>query len=313
MTSDEKANQDGSDLEKMAFAFNGWGRARMEGKITADSGWYAEGQAGFQSKADSAGTWERWLKVGKDNFAIRVLTPDSPDGFKKGQDVYIVGANGAPGRYEGKQMVKDRGVSIHMTLSEMMNLVTCVLYKPDGSNNAMGVRPRVEIKAGPATVVGSVEYYSVTPQDNDAKGSTTGYGLAANVEMPVSSLTLGASVGYGVKGGKDSSDKDKDDEITLSTFGYLKVKAGAGTVGLAGGLTNFVYDKAKDEKTLLDAYVSYVQNNVAGVNGLNLELGAGYSATDNKPDGGSDTTNTGMGGRVRIQYNMGANQVFPAK
>jgi len=330
MTKDENGTSEGDDdVEETSFGHGGFAKMRIEAKVSSDSGWYAEAQSGVEVQADAVGTWERWLKVGNESFAIRVLMADIGDSFAKGQDTYIVEAPGAPGRYEGDS-ITDKGFSLHLSPGENIETNTTVAYTPDGDNNVFGIRPRVGITAGAISIQGAFEYHVANPQDNDALGSSFTYGGAANVEMGMDPITVGVAGGYSVSGGKvaevvdvldadgiptgetveTGEEVDMDDTKTMSTFAYLKFGTGAGTLGVGGGYTALSYKDCKDESSMIEGYVSFEKGDLMGVSGLKFALAGSYAAADIKPDGGTDTTNTGVGGRIRFNYDMPAQTII---
>jgi hypothetical protein len=306
-SSEEKAAADGSDVEMTSFSQGGRVEAAITGKTEMDSGMYAAGKGVFSIGDDGGfGSGDMYFELGSAGWYMRAGRPEAEGLFGKGADIYIVGAPGAPGRYEANYSRGRDNIGAIMAFmpSDALKVEVDVMYGSSGGNNIMGARPLVVFGSGGLTVKAGVDYYMETPQDNDAKGETTKLGFGGNAEFGMGAITLGASAAMGTVGGKDATDADLDDEQTLSVFGYAKMGVGAGTMGVGGGMTTLSYDKAKDEKDMIEFYVSF--DTPLPVDGAAIKFGASYATATMKPDGGDETSNNAFGGRVRLWYDFGS-------
>jgi len=265
-----------------------WVKATAE--KTLDTGTVVAIGGGFELKPGSFDKGDRWIKVTSGATTWQIFTPDAPDCFGKGQDVYLPDAGVGP--YEAKGWVKDRGFSMKYA-AETMTFVATVRYQ---GGNEMGIRPHVQLKAGPATIKLAGEYYMKKGEDTDAKEVTNSFGGGVHVETSAGIATIGGAGTYSSEGGTTADDKDKSTQTTMSGTVYAKVNVGPGTVGAGAMYTQWKDDDSKAEKTSLGTYVSYEMGNFIA-QGLKLKLGAGMAMGGEDLDG-SDKT----GGKVVLAY-----------
>jgi len=303
----EKSTAAGSDTDMTTFTQGGRVRLTVSGKTEADSGLYASLQGQLMANDDGTmSTDDAFIELGNASWYMRAGRVEGESLFAKGQDIYIVGAPLAPGRYEANNSRgrTNLGAVLAVMPSDALTVEVDTVYGNSGDNNILGARPLIKFSTSGLTVKGGVDYYMESPQDNNAKGETTKLGFGGNAEYGMGAITLGASAAMVTVGGKDSADKDLDDESTLSLFGYATMSMGAGTLGVGGGMTSLSYDKAKTEKSMIEAYVSF--DAPLPVDGAALKLGASYaSATVEKQGGGLlDQDTSAFGGRVRLWYEI---------
>jgi len=224
--------------------------------------------------------------------------------IKKGPDFYV-----PQGPLYATEMIAEKGVSFEYA-GEGMKFITTLNWEnfekevtvADATAkvgmNRIGLHPYVEMGMGAATIKAAVEYLTEFQQNTDADGPTTSnFGGGVGVYTTLGAMEIGLSGGYLVKGGKDVAGKDIDATNQMSTYAYLKMAAGAGTIGVAGGYDMESIDNVDDDYTGYQMNVSYEQGNVI-VPGLSLAVGGGYAFNEDHKK--VETTKTG--GKVRLRY-----------
>lgn len=303
-STEEKTVAGGSDTDMTEFSQGGRVKVTFSEKTEMDSGMYAGVEGSIEINDDgSFGTGDNYFQLGSAGWVLKAGRVEGEGLFGKGQDIYIVGAPGAPGRYEAnKSRGRDNiGALVAFMPSDALKVEVDVMYSNSGDNNIMGARPLVKFSASGLTVKAGVDYYMETPKDSDAKGEVTKLGFGGNAEYGMGAITLGASAAMLKDGGKDADDNDLDEAQTLSVFGYAKMAMGAGTLGVGGGMTQLKYDKADTEKSMVEAYVSF--DAPLPVDGAAIKFGASYATAKlEKQVGALDQDNSAFGGRVRLWY-----------
>jgi hypothetical protein len=266
-----------------------------------ESGMYAyvKGQAMLNDDA-SVGVDDALFEIGTATWFLKAGRFEGEGLFSKGQDIYIVGAPGAPGRYEANA-ARGRGdvaFALGFVPNSNMKVEVDVVY--DGSN-VLGARPLVKFSTDTFTVKAGVDYLRQTATDSDNDDATTTVGFGVDASMNVSSLSIGASGAYRTVGG-EAAGVDLDDAKTLSGFGWLKMPVGGGTFGVGAGMTMLSYKDADDESSMLEAYVSY--DHALPVDGAAIKVGASYAKAKIEPAGGGDTENSAFGARLRLWYEI---------
>ncbi len=226
-------------------------------------------------------------------LTVSMLNAERPGTFKKGMDLYIPEAAGDPGRYQN-DYVEEQGVCFQYA-GEGMEFATTLNVHGD---NRIGVRPYVEMAAGPATIRGAVEYASEFPEDTDADGPTANsYGGGASVVADLGTIEVSVSAAYGIEGGTDDAGDDIDETAIMSAYAYATMAVGAGEIGVMGGYNMETVDNVDDDAIGVQGHVSYEQGDII-VPGLKLTVSAGFgSATDH-----SDVDSTVAGGKLRLRY-----------
>jgi len=306
-SSQEASVAGGKSTDLTTFSQGGRVEAAMTGKTEMDSGLYAAGKGVFSIGDDGGfGSGDMYIELGNAGWYMRAGRPEGEGLFAKGQDIYIAGAPGAPGRYEAnKARGRDNiGGLFAFMPSDALKVEVDVMYANSGDNNVMGARPLVKFSASGLTVKAGVDYYMETPKNSDAKGEVSKLGFGGNAEYGMGAITLGASAAMVTEGGKDATDKDLDDAQTLSLFGYAKMAMGAGTLGVGGGMTTLDYDKSKDKSSMIETYVSF--DAPLPIDGAAIKFGASYASAKVEPDGGITQDNSAFGGRVRLWYDFGS-------
>lgn len=254
-------------------------------------------------------------------LTVTMLKADRPSFMSKGPDFYVP----QDPLYNG-EWVAEKGVSFEYDNGEGMKFVntlnwenfdkavtkTAMLIDDETKEeigtveaavttynmNRIGVHPYVEMGMGAATVKAGIEYVSEFQQNTDADGPTTSnFGGGVGVYATLGAIDVGVSGGYAVKGGKDAAGKDIDATNQMSMYAYMKMAAGAGTFGVAGGYDMESIDNVDDDYTGYQFNVSYEQGDVI-VPGLSLAVGGGYAFNESHKK--VETTKTG--GKVRLRY-----------
>jgi hypothetical protein len=323
-TTEESSVAGGSDTEETVFEQGGRVKVTFEEKTEAESGLYAALKGSFEIKDDgSAAGSDAYFELGSAGWLMKVGRVEGEGLYGKGADIYIVGAPGAPGRYEvNKSRGRgDIGGLFAFMPSDALKAEVDMMYSSNDDNNIMGARPLVKFSASGLTVKAGVDYYMESPKNADAKGEVTKLGFGGNAEFAMDPITLGASVGMLTDGGKDAvpvvddlgiptgevGEVDKDEEKTLSVFGYAKMSMGVGTLGVGGGMTTFEYDKASTEKSMMEFYGSF--DAPLPVDGAAIKLGVSYATAKLEKQGVDadgvpieDQENSAFGGRLRLWY-----------
>lgn len=273
------------------------GRVQFKGTATKelDNGATVEAAGVLHLERESAEVDKSQIKYMNGPLTVTMIKANRPGTFKKGMDLYIPEAAGDPGRYQN-DWVSERGVCFEYD-GEGMKFAVTVNVHP-GDENRLGVRPYVEMMAGPATIRAAVEYVSEFPEDTDADGPSAGnYGAGASVVAEMGAIEASASAAYGVKTGKDAAGEDEKEETMMSVYGYATMSMGPGKIGVMGGYNMMSVEDVDDDATGMQAHVSYEQSDVI-VPGLKLTATVGYAAAEDA----AKVESTKTGGKVRLRY-----------
>jgi hypothetical protein len=298
----ENGAADGADLDETFFLQGGRVCFSADGKKEAESGMYAyvKGQAMLNDDA-SVGVDDALFEIGTATWFLKAGRFEGEGLFSKGQDIYIIGAPGAPGRYEANA-ARGRGdvaFALGFVPNSNMKIEVDVLYD---AANSVGARPLVKFSSDTFTIRAGADFVRTTPTDNDADQETTTVGFGGDAQFNVSSLNLGASAAFRTVGGKDATGADLDDAKTLSTFGWLKMSVGGGSFGAGAGYTKLSYKDSDDEKSMMEAYLVY--DRALPVEGAAAKFAVSYAKAKIEPASGSDTENSAFGARLRLWYEI---------
>jgi hypothetical protein len=317
-------SDDGSD-NSLSWSNNGRTHIAFTGRVEGDGGWFgaAKGDA-MIDVGGSTGVDDAYVEFGTESFSIQIGRYEAKSAFGKGQDTFIVGAPGAPGRYEGKDF-RGRldGTNLIALNAGNFQLVAVIgsdsvsytvpettLTANDGSEyvivsnesfgtNLYAVRPGVTVSSDAFTLNVTAEFGTYMPQNTDNNDyALNKMGGAANVEFGVGGSTLGASVAYRMITGTNMDNTDMADDSTFSTFLYYTMPVGDNSLGLGGGYTMESVDVTDGDSTLFETFIGY--NQQLPVEGLWLKYAASFAGASF--DVGDDTT--GFGARVRVNYDF---------
>jgi hypothetical protein len=235
----ENGAADGGDLDETFYLQGGRVCIRADGKKEMESGLYAyvKGEAMLNDDA-SVGVDDARFEIGSPTWYFKAGRFEGEGFFAKGNDVYIIGAPGAPARYEAKAARGRTDVAFALGFLPSSNLLIEVDVLYDAANS-IGARPLVKFSTDTFTVKGGADFVRTTPTDKDADEEATTIGFGGEVDFKVAGLELGVSGAMKTDSGKDALGVDLDDEKTLSTFGYVKVPVGSPRLGLARALRSF--------------------------------------------------------------------------
>jgi len=287
------ADVDGA--ESTAIEIGDGGNVKLSGKASKelDNGATVEISGSAEIKNDGISNSDPRVKYMNGPLTVTMLKASRPGVFGKGLDKNIVEAAGDPGRYEG-DWVSERGISFEYAGEGMKFAATLNVH----GANKIGVRPYVEMNAGPATIKGAVEYLAGFPTDTDADGpKTSDFGGGLGVELGLGSITLGASGTYGMKAGKDAAGEDILTTTKISSYTFVKMAVGAGTIGVASGYNYQEVENADNAAIGYQANLGYEQGNII-VPGLTLELGVGYGVAVDAAE--LDSSKAGV--KVKLKY-----------
>lgn len=294
----ENGAADGADLDETFYLQGGRVCFRGEGKKEMESGLYAyvKGEAMLNDDA-SVGVDDARFELGSATWYFKAGRFEGESFFSKGNDVYIIGAPGAPSRYEAKAARGRGDIAFALGLLPSSNLLIEVDVLYDAANS-IGARPLVKFSSDTFTVRGGADFVRTTPTDKDADAENTTIGFGADASFKVAGLELGVSGAMKTDSGKDALGADLDDAKTLSTFGWAKVPVGTGNFGVGGGFTKLTYDKSDDESSMIEAYAVY--DYPLPVDGAAAKFAVSYAKASIKPAAGGDTDNTAFGARLRL-------------
>lgn len=293
----ENGATDGSDLEETEFSQGGRIEFFADHRTTLDSGFFVGLKSVFDVNDDgSFGTGNNYFEVGNAGWSAQVGRIEAESLFGKGMDVYIVGAPGAPSRYQGaNSRGRDNfGGRLNFSASDALKIEVGAMYGNSGDNNVIGARPLVKFSAGGLTAKAGVDYYLETPKDADADGDLTKLGFAGTAEYALGAVTVGASAAM------ENEDDEVDEAATLSLFGYANMAMGAGKIGVGGGMTTLEYDKSNDESSMIETFICF--DTPLPVAGAAIKIAGSYATAKVEPEAGSDQENSAFGGRIRLWY-----------
>jgi len=268
------------------------GRVQLKGNVSKDldNGATAALEGVINIERDSVGADAARVKYMNGPLTVTMIKASREAFMKKGPDFYVPQGP----LYSGEELVSEKGISFEYA-GEAMKFVGTVNY--EGSNK-IGLHPFIEMNLGAATLKAAADFVSVFQQNTDADGPTeSNFGGGVGLYASLGAIDVGVSGGYAVLGGKDAAGKDKDATNQMSTYAYMKMGVGAGTIGVAGGYNLESVDNVDNDLTGYQFNVSYEQGDVI-VPGLKLAVGAGYS---NKEDHSKVETKM-TGGKVRLRY-----------
>jgi len=310
--------------------FTSWGNdgrthIKFSGRIEGDNGWFGYGEGDAMIAASgTTGVDNAFVEFGTESFSFLIGRWEATGLFGKGQDTFITGAPGAPGRYEGNyargrfpinnMALKfgafelgvivgglDAGTIYGVTTDPDTGVTTPGVITLSAAINAYGARPVYVLSTDAMTLKVGGEFLTLMPQDTDASdASINKFGGAANLELSLGG-TLGFSVAYGATTGQDDAGKDLLDASTLSTFAYYTMPVGEGnSLGFGGGFTAFSVDKLTDD-TMMEGFISF--NQQLPVEGLWIKYALSYAgATFDAKEGADPDDTSSFGGRVRFNY-----------
>jgi hypothetical protein len=317
-------SDDGSD-NSLSWSNNGRTHIAFTGRVEGDGGWF--GAAKGDAMIDVGGTTgvdDAYVEFGTESFSIQIGRYEAKSAFGKGQDTFIVGAPGAPGRYEGKdfrgrldgtnlialnagnfQLVAVIGsdsvdyVADSYSITDTAGTAHDLVVTSSFGTNVYAVRPGFTMSSDAFTLNVTAEFGTYMPQNTDNNDyALNKMGAAANAEFGVGGSTLGASIAYRMITGTEMDNTDMADDSTLSTFLYYTMPVGDNSLGLAGGYTMESVDVTDGDSTMFETYISY--NQQLPVEGLWLKYAASFASASF--DVGDDTT--GFGARVRVNYDF---------
>jgi hypothetical protein len=301
MTTDEA--KVGDDTKKTIVDNAARAGLDISSSMTSDTGLEASAKATIAFKKGDIYADDTWVQLKKDTMAVKIGRFEATGLGDKGQDFGLLKPNGFPGWVDTNKARGRKDVGVMLTMDgETMDIELNGVVGGSGDNNFYGARPVIKFSGESFSAKAGAEYYLEKPQDNDAKGSTTNYGAGGNAEFNLGSITIGATAGYTVAGGKTAADKDKDKVKNLMIFGYMKMAVGEnGTLGLGGG---YAKEKVEDDdaNSGMAGYVSYKIKPFLGMNDLRIEFGVSYGRADIEA---TDTTNSIIGVRTRLRYDWG--------
>jgi hypothetical protein len=310
-STEEKSTATGSDTDLTNFAQGGRIEVNFGGKTENEDGMFVAGYADIDLNDDgSIDTDDMYVQIGAPAWSVKVGRFEGEGLMSLGEDVYIAEAPGGPDRYEGNySRGRDYvGLALNFNAGDALMIEVDMMYDESGDNNVLGGRPLVMFSTEAFTLKAGADYYMESPKNNDAKGETTKMGFSADASFAMGNMTIGAAGAMGTVGGKDvdaatGNEVDKDDEKTLTVWGYLTMGVGEGTLGVGGGMTMLEYDKADTEKSHLQAFVSYAQP--LPVEGATVKLAGSYAGAElEKQTGLEDQSNSAFGVRLRLCYDI---------
>lgn len=310
-----------------SWANNGRTHLKISGRVEGDNGWFAYGEGDAMiAVTGTTGVDNAYLQFGTEGFSTLVGRYEAPGAFNKGQDTYIAGAPGAPGRYQG-DYARGRfpinniafkfsgGWELGLIIGGLEDSVYGVFTDADGNLvtgvidipfpiNAYGIRPVWNYSGDTMAAKAAVEYITYMPQNTDGNDyQSNRYGASGVIEGKFGGSVLGLSLAYGAGNGKDEDGDDFLDQSTLSTFLYWTMAVGeANSFGLGGGYTAFSVDKFTDD-TMFETFVSF--NQQLPVEGLKIKYAASYAGAsfDRKNLADPDDTSA-FGVRVRLNFDF---------
>jgi len=268
------------------------GRVQLKGNVSKelDNGATAALEGVINIERDSVGADAARVKYINGPLTVTMIKAARPSFMDKGNDFYIP----QDPLYNGEGETSEKGVSFEYA-GEGMKFATTVNY--EGSNKIC-VHPYIEMGMGAATIKAAADYHTEFPTDTDADGPTvSNFGGGVGVSTTMGAISLGASAGYLVKGGKDDAGDDIDATNQMSAYFFSKIPVGAGEIGVNGGYNMESVDNVDNDLTGYQVNVVYEQNNVI-VPLLKLDIGGGYSYMEDH----SKVETKKTGGQVRLRY-----------
>jgi hypothetical protein len=318
---------EGSD-NYMSWGNDGRTHIKFEGRVEGDNGWFAYGKGDAMiSVSGTTGVDDAYVEFGTESFSFLIGRYEAPGAFGKGQDTFIAGAPGAPGRYQGDYArgrfpvnniaLKfaggfelgvivgglDAGTIYGVTTDPDTGLTTPGVIEIETATNGYGVRPHYTLSTDAMTLKIAAEYLTLMPQNTDASDAQTNqFGGSLNAEFNLGG-TLGLSVAYGALTGQDDAGDDLLDQNTLSTFLYYTMPVGEGnSFGVGGGYTMLSVEDYTDD-TMFEGFLSF--NQQLPVEGLWIKYALSYAGASFDLDSGTDPDDTSsFGGRVRFNYDF---------
>jgi len=331
------------DLATNSWSNDGRTHLKLTGRIESESGWFAAGQGDAMiATSGSTGVDDAWLQFGTSGFATKVGRYELEGLFSKGEDVYIVDAPTAPGRYEGNYMRGRFGgsagnIGFNFNFGEASKMeVGLILGGQDGNEpaiststdpdtgqvvttvttlpfgvNVYGIRPVFVFSGGAFTVKVGGEYGLFNAKAerttvNDVwvenKFERSKMGGAVDFAMNMGAMNFGIAGAYGQQTGQYVTGEDLPDQTQMSIFGWFKMAVGEADTFGLGAGWLQGETDGVSESDGLQGYVSYVHQ--MPVEGLKVKFGASYAAGTLSPDGGKDQDSDGYGVRMRFNYDF---------
>ena len=232
-----------SDVDENKYDMGGRIKVTPHGKTVTDN-FFFEAQADIMANVDSTVSLDDvWGKIGTSTFDIQIGRFEGISLFDKGEDVKMVDAPGAPGRYETNavrgRLDKPGQIAVHIIPNDVINIEVGTAYgtlvTEDGdetvTENLIGVRPVVAFTFGPMEAAIGMDYQFTSAQNDDAEYDSNLLGFCGKIKATFGPATFGIQYASKTEGKTLADGTENNDVTTNSMGGYTTVVLGTSTLG----------------------------------------------------------------------------------